>query len=113
MILGEEPITLRRPGATTWTAGRPVIGASTDIPIQAGVQPATGADRQVLEEGLRSRKTKRVYTATELFGVDDRDANTADRLLIGGETYVVQNVVQLRKLIPHYKAIAVRLTEDP
>lgn len=113
MILGEETITLRRyDGAGAYADGKWIEGSTSDTAISASVQPAEGKDLEVLEAGLRSRQPIRIYTTTALVAVDDRDGTEGDLLVIDADIYRVHNVERQRSLIPHYKAIAVRLSED-
>ena len=106
-ILGQETITLRRRAAgTRGDDGRWIAGASSDAPIKASVQPASGDDLAILPEGLRQRRGKRVYTRTALLVGSLDDGTDADRLVIDGTVYQVQHVERERTVIPHYKAIA-------
>ena len=112
MILGAEPITrVRTAAGTRGTDGRFTAGASTSTTIQASVQPATDQDLQLLEEGYRRREAKRVYTTSELRTASQHDATNADILTIGGVSFQVQVVDHERKIIPHYRAIVVRVQE--
>lgn len=114
MILGQEPITLRRYNAalTTWgTDGRVTPPTTTDTTIQASVQPAAGRDLEALEEGKRSLHSVRVYTTTALRVADARDQTLGDRLVIDGEVFEVAVVMRQRSIIPHFKVIAVELRE--
>lgn len=113
-ILGEEAVTRRRFGSVTWgTNGKPTAGASVDLAILASIQPATGKDLEVLEEGLRGRDAKRIYTTTDLRTADDRDDFASDHVLIDGLSYQVEHVKRERSILAHYRAICVRLREDP
>ena len=111
MILGQEPITRRRYGTATWGAdGKPSFAAPTDSTIQASVQPANGRDLQILSEGLRGRETIKVYTTSDLV-VAEVDGARSDELVVDGLVFQVHSVGRQRAVLPHYKALAVRVQE--
>ncbi len=115
MILGAESITRKRYPAQTRSeaTGEAVIGAPTSSSITAGVQPI-GIDRQALPEGHRKKDARRVYTESELLTADQHAGTIADVLTIDGVDYLVVKTFPHRKLLAHYKALAVRVQEaDP
>jgi len=111
-ILGQEAITLRtyaagaRSSLGAWTEG-----ATTDVSIQASVQPATGRDMQLLPEGSRQSDAKRIYTVTALNTESQHDGTSADRVQIDSIWYEVHNVKRERSIIPHYRGICLRVAE--
>jgi hypothetical protein len=112
VILGAESITrVRYAAGTRGTDGRYVPGASTSSTIAASVQPATDEDLQTLPEGERTRQAKRVYTATELRCASQHSDWQSDRLTIDSVSYEVRRVDRERKVLPHYRAIVVRVQE--
>ena len=116
MILGAEEITLKQyaPHTRDEDTGASIAGAETMVTIVAGVQPMGGKDRQALPEGYRSRDGKRIYTETELSPADQHTGTTGDLLVIDGITYEVVTVTRERMILPHFKALAVRIQEvDP
>lgn len=111
-ILGQEPITLRSFAAGSRNAlGRWAEGASTDTVIQASVQPAKGQDMTLLPEGSRQSDSKRVYTTSALVTDNQHDGRSADQLVIDTIVYQVMSVKRERSIIPHYRAICLRVTE--
>ena len=113
-LLGQTSITLRRYTAGSRDAnGEWVNGASSDTPILASVQVASGSDLQHLPEGERSRQTKKVYTENAL-GFQSADQYTgvkADELVIDSVSYEVQVTFPDHPLISHAKCLATRLQE--
>lgn len=111
-ILGAEAITrVRYAAGTRGTDGRMVPGAATSTTIQASVQPATDEDMQSLPEGERRREGKRVYTTSELRTASQYAGTEADTLTIGGASFQVRRVDRERLILPHYRAIAIRVQE--
>lgn len=118
MLLGATTITLRRVAAgSRGSDGRWSDGARTDSSITASVQPAQGEDLQALPEGLRSRRTIKVYTTTELRTADQQAGTSPDQLVLSGlagvddGTYEVQTVQPWYALLPHHKALATLVQE--
>lgn len=118
MLLGATTITRRRVAAgSRGSDGRWTDGASTDTSITASVQPAQGEDLQLLPEGLRIRRTVKVYTATELQAGDQQAGTSPDQLVISGlvgiddGTYEVQTVKPYYALLAHHKALATLVQE--
>jgi len=110
MILGTEPITVRRFGARTIVGGRQVDGEVTTTIINASVQPTKGRDVEHLPEGQRQSVEQKVYTRTELLAADPTTTppRQSDELLIDGETYEVVEVHRQRTILPHYRALLMR-----
>ncbi len=113
-ILGAEPLTFTRdPGGSRGSDGRYAEGLGPGVtPFEASVQPANGEDLQLLEEGLRKRDAKKLYTDTELQTASQHPpAHLADQVTIDGVEYDVMHVEGQRSVLPHFKAIVVRLKE--
>lgn len=112
-ILGREPLTRRRFGAYTRGAdGRATPGAAVDATIKGSIQPADDDDLQSLPEGERDREARVVLTKSDLRIADDENQTPADHLLIDGDAFEVRKVSRIRAILPHYRAIAVRLQES-
>ena len=112
-ILGARPMTRRSYAANTHdTDGYTVQGASTDTTIKGSLQPASGDDLQVLSEGDRVRRARKVYTTTLLYagGVDTQ--RRSDDVIDGADTWQVMHVERQTALIPHYKAILLAPAES-
>lgn len=111
-ILGQEPITRVQVAAgSRGSTGYFTPGASTTSTILAGVQPLTGSETEALPQGMRKREWLKVYTEETLRTVEQYTPELADRLVIDGITYVVWTTRPQRSIIPHYKALIVRLQE--
>lgn len=111
---GATTITRRRPAAaaTYDDDGAPVQAAFTDTPITASVQSG-GTSRALAHnpEGERQSQRRRVITESELRAADQAAGTLADRLIIDGLVYEVQNVKKVVHLLPHYAADALVLQE--
>lgn len=92
--------------AGEWTNGTPVRAD-----ISASVQPARGGDLELVPEGRRHEKSYRLYTTSTF---TDTPGSQPDRVLLFGEEYeVVHSQRWDSGLIPHVKAIAVKLDKAP
>jgi len=111
-ILGREKITRRRFAADTRGAdGRTVKGAAVDVIVWASVQPASDDDLQTLPEGERSRQAKTLLSKSELRVADEELRLPADHALIDGDVFEVRRVSRERAILPHYRAVVVKLQE--
>lgn len=88
-------------------------GVTTDTPFTGTRQMPTGKDMQVLPEGRRLSEVYIIYTATELFAVQNADSNPTpgnaeipcDIVVDGATEYEVIHVEPWRNgIINHYKA---------
>jgi len=70
--------------------GRPVVGTSAVINVDACVQPLSGRELEVLPESLKTRELRTVFTKVALTTVSG--ANAADRIAYDGETWEVVKV---------------------
>lgn len=116
-MLGQRPIVRRRfDGAGTVTDGDWSPPPYEDQPILATVQPLTGDELQVLDSGKRSRQPRKVYTRAEVRVADQErglttTATMSDQLVIDGLVYEVMEVSRQETVIPHYRAVVLRLQE--
>lgn len=113
MILGEEPILRLRFSAQV----RDSDGYITDaVPVEslilASVQPMSGKDVEKLSEGERHREGLKLYTVSDLRTADQYAGTIADRVVIDDITYEVLHVERQRSVIPHYKAMVLRMQEE-
>jgi len=114
LILGSEPVTLRRTAAGSRGAdGRFVPGAATDTTLQASVQPMSGRDIERLPEGLRSRASLKLFAETELRLAEASGVYPCDRIVYDGEVYEVGAAQKwgATSPIPHYEAVLLRIGE--
>uniref|UniRef100_A0A6M3M0V9 Head-tail joining protein n=1 Tax=viral metagenome TaxID=1070528 RepID=A0A6M3M0V9_9ZZZZ len=112
MILGAQDVTLHRYGiGSRGTDGRFTRGAATVSTIQATVQPMNGKELSTLPEGDRTRRGIKLYTTTQLLTADQDAKRLSDRIIYQTETFEVRHVDQQPRVIPHYRAYAVRLDE--
>lgn len=111
-ILGQELLTWRRFAAgTRGEDGRFTSGATTTSTLYAGVQPATEDDLQLLPEGERARRAKKLYTRTALRVASVDGQTLADQVSIDGEWWEVHAVGPQRSVIRHTKAIVIAVQE--
>lgn len=90
-------------------AGRYSKGTSTPLNFKANHQPLNGKELLLLPEGEREKRTKKLYTAFELRGVDIENKISADEIIIGSEIYKVFNVKPYSMgVLDHFKVIVIR-----
>lgn len=99
-----QPVTGFRRAPGSYVNGDWVAGASVALLIQASVQPASDKDLKLLPEGRREEAAYAIYSRTEI-----RNADIF--VLFGFEHEVLQVAVWQNRVLPHYKAIAVRMQE--
>jgi len=113
MILGQEPISrLRYAAQVRDSEGYIVDAAPTSSTIYASVQPMNGKDVEQLSEGERHREGLKLYTQSDLRTADQYLGTIADKVVIDGITYEVMHVERQRSILPHYKAMVLRLQEE-
>lgn len=113
-LLATRDVTRQRfATAGTWGAdGLKTEPASTDTTIQAtGPQPLSGVDLKTLTEAERASDLRKIYSESELRTLSQHDDRAADRVVIDGVTYEVRKVMEQPAVIPHWKALVVRLLE--
>jgi len=88
-------------------------GGLPSYPITASVQPATGRDRELFPEGVRTEEVKKLYCQDEL-QTDSEDGKTkADELVIGTERYkVISCQKHAEGVLNHYKVFAQFLGDE-
>jgi len=111
MILGSLPVTLSRNTGSRGTDGRWVDGTPTTSTIYGSIQPMNGKDMASLPEGERQVDGKKFYTRTLLKTANQHDGTPADRIIYDSITYEVRGVAHENRIIPHYKALLVRIQE--
>lgn len=100
------PFTFKRRAATTYTNGKAVLGAESDVVLDGSLQPMNSRDVLLLPEGQRTRENLKLYTDTQLFPAEKETGRPADRLTIGSSVYEVTGIEMWTLTdIPHYKAI--------
>lgn len=116
MSLGEDvilefavPVVVERTPAPAVVAGRVVAGVAANVTIRACVQPASGRDLLILEEGLRTRESVSVYTPDAIVGMDDASGAPPDIVQHEGERYQVHTVLNWSRLGGFYKGIAIKV----
>jgi hypothetical protein len=111
-LLGERSLTRRRIAAQTWDDGVATPGASADTPFLGSLQPMSGDDRQVLLEGLRSKRGRKVYAPRNTLRTEDQHGGVpADQVVDGTTVYTVIHVDNDHPLLEHDRAYLVRVQE--
>lgn len=75
-----------------FTAGNLNVPASTPLPIVAMIQPASGRDLQLLDEGLRSSQVIVVFTKTELLTANEAIQQLPDKISYRSQLFQVERV---------------------
>ena len=91
-----------------------VSGSDTEFTITASVQPMTGSEILLLPENRRELETKKIYTSTELYGIEKGNGVNADIVIIDGDEFEVVRIYPYKNnVINHYKIfVAKRTTND-
>ena len=89
-----------------------VGGATTNITVDASVQPMTGRERLLLPEAMRTKETIKVYTKVELFTMLDNQKG--DKFTWNGKVYKVFSVEDWSHNtdIPHYKSVCEKIDNE-
>jgi len=91
-----------------------VSGPDTDFTITASVQPVTGSEMLLLPENRRQSEIKKLYTSTELYGIEKGSGVNADIVIIDTQEFEVVRVYPWKNnIINHYKIfVSKRTTND-
>jgi hypothetical protein len=88
-----ESYTVTRSSEGTYVKGKWVNGPLQTLDIDASIQPLSGTDTMRLEEGDRTKESRKLYTATRLLtkreGATPREADTIE---IDGDQFQVDSV---------------------
>lgn len=105
-----KPRIVKRPTGGSYINGEWVeTGEPTVITVMASVQPATTEDLQSLPEARRTLGAYRVFSDTKFQSLEE-DANNPDVIVIYDNDYEIAQVQPWQNgIVPHYKAIAVRV----
>lgn len=102
------PVYRVRRGASTVSHGFVTEAAPVRTRITAIVQPATGKDLQVLEEGKRTEETIKVISTTDLRAAVVGQ-HPADRVEYAGATYEVAKLKDWNANARFYSVLATRV----
>lgn len=106
-VPGGITVLRREPGATV--DGMYIEPEPTETRgVQASVQPASGEDLELLEEGARKREAITAWTKYEL-RTALQESHPADRVVYQGSTYEVMHVRNWGQVGGYWKAVAVRV----
>lgn len=104
-----KPLIVTRYAAGGYVNGAWVEGASSQVTIQASVQPASAEDLQSLPENRRALGAYKLYSSAPFQGVIEGQRNP-DTVVINGDTYEVARVDPWQNgVIHHYKTLVVRV----
>ena len=106
-----RPLTVTRKSAVdTYVKGVLQVAAASTVSITASVQPLKPNEMELLPEGRRESEAFRLYTSTKLFPAEDSTKKNADIVSIDGKNFEVLSCATWQNnVIPHYKAIVVKL----
>jgi hypothetical protein len=97
----------------TYVNGRDVQGAETSFNLEASVQRLDMRERQLLEEGYRTRDTRKIYfpenpNIVALENNQTQPINEASEFEFDGNRYVMLADEGWDTVIPHLKVTVVR-----
>ena len=99
-----QPVTGTRPQGGAYIGGIWVAAPAVPVTSRTSVQAPRDSDLQLLPEGRRADRSYVLYSKQPIL--------EADVYSIYGEPYEVLHVaVWQNRVIPHYKAIAVKMNE--
>lgn len=91
MLIGTRTvIRTRRTSSGIGADYQAAPATETQSNIVASVQPVTGRELERLEAGRRSAVTLKIYTEADVRTADARAGTLADRIVIDGQTYEVE-----------------------
>lgn len=107
-----QTITRTTAGAYSNVTGYFVDGVTSNLTIQASVQPMSGEDMKTLPEGKRLSDFVKVYTDSDLQVLGEVAGLIADRLAWRGHTYeCISADVRQMDVISHFKYIFSKVTQ--
>jgi hypothetical protein len=104
-----EPFTITRKAAGTYTNGTYSPGAITTISAVGSIQPLSGREQLSLSELQRAKEIYKIYTATELFTVDESAGKKADLVSFQGKVFEVQKIEKWEYDFSYFKALIMRV----
>lgn len=106
-----KPYTINRTAPGSYVNGEWVSGSATTVSIMATVQPVSDQDLINLPAGTRSSDMVKIYTATDLYTVEDKGENQEpDRMTWLGNVYeITSKSVRQMGLINHYRYFATKV----
>lgn len=108
-VIEAVPVTVERFPAPAVVAGRAEQGPAVLVTVRAQIQPATGRDLLLLEEGMRTRETVAVFALDKIRTLDDATGTPADIIRHAGERYQVKTVHDWYTSGGFYKGVAVKV----
>lgn len=101
-FLSNETLTIKRKTGGSYVNGNWNDGVESTFEIMGSVQPLNGEELQRLPENLRTKRTVKIYTKTE---VENNDTVVIDSTDF--QIYVVEDWTR-HSFLAHYKIIAIR-----
>ncbi len=108
--IGFVTIVIKRFAARTVGAGGGFIrgAALPDTPIDVSLQPLDGDELQVLPEAERVKRTKKIYSGSEIREASVKDGTEADEFTFEGFVFKVFSVEKYSMgVLDHFKAICI------
>lgn len=100
-----QTLTLQRTGPGGYTGGLWQEGTSGQVSIRSSVQPSSPKELQLLPEGRREAGAFTLYSKTEI--------RLEDVVMLFGDPYEILKVeIWQNRILPHYKAIAVKMQKE-
>ena len=101
--------TVTRQASGAYVKGVWTPGADSTFPLDADLQPVSGADLKILPEGFHTEELQKMYISTELFSA--RVGKEADQITIAGAQWKVINVRKYTTLSGNFKVIVARIDQ--
>lgn len=107
----KEPFLIRRPGQGSYTKGHWIRPDAEEFEGTGAIFPASEETIQMLPEGVRSRETKEVFTACELFTADAKTNREADILVLRDIDFEVHMIWDWREAGGFFHAVCVKMDQ--
>lgn len=112
-LIRKKPLTVERSNPGERVNGRWVEGELSTFVIQGHYWPLTAAEKIAMTEAMRSKSTFKLHSITELYSVREYESRSADKVLINGDWYEVQEADPFSMGIrDHYEYLLVRFEQS-
>ena len=114
VLTHKTPITIIRASAGDWVDGYRVKGSTTEITLEANVQPLKGSELLALPESDRTKESIKIYSVETLKTVDEYSQEEADIVVWNGKKFkAAMTMTYQMGILDHTKTICFRMPLTP
>jgi len=111
-LIRKKTLTAYRTNAGQRVNGRWVEGIEYPFDFKGHYYPLTANEKLMLPDAFRSKSTYKLHSTTELYSVREGGAQSADRILILGSLYEVQEADHFSMGVrDHFEYLLVRVEQ--